>query len=154
MTHNMKPNTLFMAILAIFSAILTISCSKGDNDNLDNPDNPTIALVSKVEISDGRVATFEYDSKNRLIKVTVYAPEDTDWDNGETSYLRNGQNVTIVSRDDDRYDCVLNSMGQVVSSTCNYPDGIVTEFYTYSADCLSEIELNIRVIRIGIRAII
>lgn len=132
--------TTFIATLAIFSTMLIASCSKDDNDNRTD-DKPASALVSKIEVSDGRTITFEYDLQNRLTKAKAHSYDEEDgWYNLATSYSRSGNTVTILS-DNRQYDCVLNAEGQMVSATVSFYSLDITDMYTYDREgCLTGIE--------------
>lgn len=116
--------------LVVFGVLLVVSCSEGENGG--NPLPPeNVAMVSKMERSDGQTMLFEYDTENVLTKVRGNAPDWGDW---ERSYSRNGNNVTIIS-DGIQYNCFMNSLGQVISaSEMIQPGDEVTEQYFYNKE--------------------
>lgn len=128
---SMKMKRIY-ATLALFSTVLIASCSEGKTI-IDPPPPPSdnIAIVTKIERSDGLVWMFDYDADNVLTRVWGNSPDWGDW---ERSYSRNGSNVTILS-DGVQYNAFMNSLGQVVSaSQMIQPGDEVTEQYTYNKE--------------------
>lgn len=125
----------FTWILVICMSILsftTVSCS--DDDSSNNGDNGDKLLIAKEYMDNGWSYTYEYDSQNRIVKLTEIDPGDTE---AEGDYIQ----PEVFKYDDD---------GRLISISeksyrSNTPDVIeynVEITFTYKGDSIFLSENN------------